>query len=78
MKAVQERIEVTTTPLGQPLLFLWRSRCYVVQVLDAWRYGGRWWLSERPRDCFLVQAGTLTAELHHDIGGGWWLARLQD
>jgi hypothetical protein len=24
-------------------------------VLDAWRYGGRWWLGEPPRDHYLLE-----------------------
>ncbi|WP_240740908.1 hypothetical protein [Deinococcus sp. Arct2-2] len=66
---------------GRPHLLYWQGHAHTVSVLlDQWRFGGRWWLDERPRDCYLVQAGTLVAELHHeDIPGGrWWLARLQD
>ncbi|NTX99011.1 hypothetical protein EXW95_01095 [Deinococcus sp. JMULE3] len=65
----------------RPARLTWQGRTYLVEaVLDEWRYGGRWWLGERPRDCFLVQAGALTAELHHEDGpeGRWWLARLVD
>ena len=78
MKAVQEQVEVSTSPGGQPLHFIWRARRYSITITDTWRYGGRWWLGEGPRDCYLVQAGGLTAELHHQQGGAWWLARLQD
>ena len=75
---MQEEVEVDTSATGQPLRFIWRARRYGVQVTDTWRYGGRWWLGEGPRDCYLVQAGSLTAELHHQQGGVWWLARMQD
>ena len=74
---MQEQIAVDVSPTGQPLRFIWKSRRYSVQIMDTWRYGGRWWRGEGPRDCYLVQAGALTAELHQQ-GGVWWLARLQD
>ena len=31
-----------------------RVRC----TLDHWRYGGRWWLSEAPRDYYLLELET--------------------
>lgn len=80
MKAVQQAVEVSLTPAGEPGQLIWESRTYSIQsVLDQWRYGGRWWLGEVPRDCCLVQAGELIAELHHEDGGiVWFLARMQD
>ncbi len=80
MKAVQQLVEVRLTPAGEPGRLIWQSRAYPIRdVLDRWRYGGRWWLGEAPRDCYLVQAGELIAELHHEDGGKiWWLARLVD
>ncbi len=72
-----------TAELRAPQLarLIWRGCTYPVgAVLDEWRFGGRWWLGERARSCFLVQAGALTAELHREDGpeGRWWLARLVD
>ncbi len=52
MKAIQEQIEVQLSAAGQPLRFSWRSRRYSVQVLDMWRYGGRWWWGEAPEELF--------------------------
>ncbi|GGO38947.1 DUF6504 family protein [Deinococcus humi] len=79
MKAVQQAVEVSLTPAGGLERLIWQGRAYAIQgVLDQWRYGGRWWRGEAPRDCFLVQAGGLLAELHHEDGGVWWLARIQD
>lgn len=80
MRTVLEVIEVETQH-GQPRSFTWRGRRYrVEELLDGWRYGGRWWLWEAPRDCFLLRAGRLTAELHHEDGSGgpWWLERVAD
>ena len=82
MRAVQDLLDdVTVGRAGNPARFVYAGRTQIVtDVLDAWRYGGRWWLDEPPRDCYLVQAGTLTCELHHEDapGGRWWLARVQD
>ena len=81
MKAVGQEVTVTPGQGGLPRDVYWQGRALRVQViLDQWRYGGRWWLDEAPRDCYLVQAGPLTAELHHEDcpDGRWFLARLQD
>ena len=82
MKDVQELLDsVTLDAGGRPVRFRHRGRYLVVTGhLDDWRSGGRWWLDEPPRDCWLVQAGGLTAELHHEDApqGRWWLARVQD
>ncbi|MFC4637867.1 DUF6504 family protein [Deinococcus hohokamensis] len=80
MKAVQQDVQVDLQD-GRPTRLIWSGRAYgITQVLDWWRFGGRWWLGERPRDCYLVQAGGLTAELQHEDGpeDRWWLARVQD
>ncbi|MFC4427255.1 DUF6504 family protein [Deinococcus navajonensis] len=80
MRAVQQEVQVEVRR-GRPTRLVWRGQAYpVAQVLDWWRFGGRWWLGERPRNCYLVQAGGLTAELQHEdgLGGRWWLARVQD
>ncbi len=81
MKAFQREISVDIQPDGAPRQISWEGRCYPVQVImDSWRAGGRWWLDERARECFLVQAGPLTAEVYREDtpGGRWWLARMQD
>jgi hypothetical protein len=92
MRSVQELLEeVGLDARGRPLHFRRRGRVHAVtEHLDAWRFGGRWWLGELPRACFLVRSGTLVAELHHEDAraearagedrstGRWWLARVQD
>lgn len=81
MKAHLQEVSVTVSVGGLPQDLYWQGRALRVQViLDQWKFGGRWWVNEHPRDCFLVQAGHLTAELHHELvtGGRWWLTRLQD
>lgn len=80
MKAVQQEVKVVTRD-GRPVSLTWGERQYPVsQVLDCWRYGGRWWLGEASRACFLVQCGHLTAELHQENLplGRWFIARIQD
>ncbi|WP_221091174.1 DUF6504 family protein [Deinococcus aquaedulcis] len=80
MKAVQQEVQVDTQD-GAPRRLIWAGQAYPVQaVSDEWRYGGRWWLGEPGRTCYLVQAGALTAELHREDGeaGRWWLARMVD
>lgn len=80
MKAYQQEVQVESRG-DRPTRLTWQGRAYPVQaVLDEWRHGGRWWLGERPRTCYLVQAGPLTAELHREDepGGRWWLARMVD
>lgn len=81
MRQVQQEVTVDQQPGGVPRRVYWQGRAHVVGlILDQWRYGGRWWLDEAARDCYLVQAGPLTAELHHEDApnGRWWIARVQD
>ena len=82
MKDVQELLDtVTLDASGRPVRFRYRGRYLLVSTqIDDWRAGGRWWLDEPSRDCFLVQAGPLAAELHREDApsGRWWLARIQD
>ncbi len=50
----------------------------VVQVLDHWRYDGRWWDHEVHRDYYLLELqGGTTVELFHE-GDAWWAARTSD
>lgn len=91
MRDVQEPLDgVTQDDAGRPLRFCYAGRWRAVtQQLDSWRFGGRWWLGEPPRACYLVQTERLVAELHHEgvlggdarqeaSGGRWWLARVLD
>jgi len=51
----------------------------VVEVIDAWRYDGRWWEGKGlHRDYFLVELeGGVKAELFLEEGD-WWVARVSD
>lgn len=52
---------------------------YVVHVLDAWRYDGRWWEEhELHRDYYFLELdGGTRLELFRE-GEGWWAARTND
>lgn len=51
----------------------------MVQVIDQWRYDGRWWEgNELHRDYFFLElGGGAKLELFLE-GGDWWAARLSD
>lgn len=51
----------------------------MVQVIDQWRYDGRWWEErELHRDYFFVEIeGGAKLELFRE-GDDWWAARLSD
>ncbi len=84
MRAIQQPNEVphpVRHPEGHPL----GSRTYhLTQVLDQYSAGGRWWLGEPNRECWVIQCGPVTMEVHKfdDREGahpqGWFLARMQD
>lgn len=61
----------------------------VLRVLDRWRYGGRWWRREGPRDYYLLELeGGGVVEVFarpggpvpggHAPRGGWTLSRTLD
>lgn len=54
-------------------------RRYVVHVLDAWRYDGRWWEEhELHRDYYFLELdGGTRLELFRE-GERWWAARAND
>lgn len=50
----------------------------VLQVLDRWRYDGRWWEHETRRDYYLLELqGGSTVEVFKE-GEAWWVARTSD
>jgi hypothetical protein len=64
---------------GQPRQLHLRERWQrVARVLDAWRYGGRWWLGEAPRDHYLLElTDGQVVEVYRE-GEAWVLARTAD
>lgn len=53
----------------------WRR---VARVLDAWRYGGRWWLGEAPRDHYLLELDDGRVVEVTREGDEWLLTRTAD
>lgn len=51
----------------------------VINVIDAWRYDGRWWEErELHRDYYLVDLeGGIQAEIFRE-DDTWWIARVTD
>ncbi|MFC3861982.1 DUF6504 family protein [Deinococcus antarcticus] len=80
MRSVGELIHVHVHH-GQPAALYWQARRYPVNtVLDTWRWAGRWWLHDPPRDYWLLEAG-ITAEIYRTRTAGqlnWVLARIAD
>lgn len=61
----------------------------MVRVIDRWRYGGRWWRREGPRDYYLLElSDRRVVEVFVRPGGrvpgaelrprGWTLSRILD
>lgn len=67
---------------GQPHTLYWHQRRYPIRtILDTWRWAGRWWLRDPPRDYWLLDTQGLTAEIYRVRAAGhfcWVLARVGD
>lgn len=50
----------------------------VWRILDHWRYGGRWWLNEPPRDYYLLELETGHVIEVYRSGEAWVLSRIVD
>lgn len=64
---------------GRPQLVAWPGgRGRVLQVIDDWRYAGRWWDRELRRDYYLLELDSgQVLELYREEGR-WCVTRLQD
>ena len=57
---------------------------HLTQILDRFRAGGRWWLSEPSQDCWVIHCGPVTMEVHKfdekpdAHPQGWFVARIHD
>ncbi|ULH17670.1 hypothetical protein MF271_19860 (plasmid) [Deinococcus sp. KNUC1210] len=76
MKASLEPIKVQTDPQGRPQRFQCCHRMSTVTALvEGWLYSGQWWLPERPRQCYWVEAEDLQrsypSRTSQEVGGGW-------
>jgi len=47
-------------------------------VIDSWRYGGRWWVGEPPRDYYLLELETGHVFEVYYAGETWMLSRIAD
>ena len=50
----------------------------VRRVIDSWRYGGRWWRDEAPRDYYLLELETGHIFEVFRSEGRWTLSRISD
>lgn len=82
-------MNVTTDPDGHPSRLEGpRQPVNVRRILDFWRYGGRWWVGEPPRDYYLLELETgHIFEVYREVTGPsgpnlaaehWTLSRIAD
>lgn len=74
-------IEVTASPLGQPLQFRWRAQTHQVDAITRhWRVNIDWWQSPIWRDYYKLTTVTgLLVVIYHDLHqDAWFLQRLYD
>lgn len=64
---------------GNPLKLKDRGReRKVVRILDFWRYGGRWWVGEPPRNYFLLELSDGNIVEVYQAAKHWTLSRVAD
>jgi len=79
VRQVQQPLNVTTDTQGNPSRLEGPRRPVAVRrVLDAWRYGGRWWIGESPRDYYLLELETGHVFEVFCSEGRWTLSRVAD
>ncbi len=79
MRQVQQSVNVTTDPDGHPSKLEGpRQPVNVRRILDAWRYGGRWWVGEPPRDYYLLELETGHIFEVYRCAEHWTLSRIAD
>lgn len=50
----------------------------VRRILDFWRYNGRWWQGEEPRDYYLLELETGHVVEVYRAADTWTLSRIAD
>ena len=79
MKLSMTPINILTDEVGTPLKLKGQGKDVRVQrVLDYWRYGGRWWLGEAPRDYYLLELETSHVFEVFRCEERWVLSRISD
>ena len=76
---MQQSVNVAVDPNGHPSRLEGpRTPVNVRRVLDCWRYGGRWWAGEGPRDYYLLELETGHVFEVYRAGESWTLSRIAD
>lgn len=79
MRLVNATITAQTSPSGRPVSFTYRRQTYrVTEVLDTWRYTGRWWAGEGSWVFWRVEADGLFELLYDEQAQEWRLYRIYD
>lgn len=79
MKQVHRPVNMITDATGNPSKFDGPRRPVTVRrILDSWRYGGRWWVNEPPRDYYLLELETGHIFEVYRAGDVWTLSRISD
>lgn len=80
MRLVDAPITATTHPDGTPVSFLYRRQTYrVTEIMDSWRYTGRWWEGEGTWVFWRVLASGGEFEvLYDEANDEWRLYRIYD
>jgi hypothetical protein len=75
----QTPLEVLTDENGNPSRLKTQGREKAVRrTLDFWRYNGRWWQREAPRDYFLLELSDGRVIEIYRAAGQWLLSRVAD
>ena len=79
MRRKQTPLEVLTDENSNPWRLKTQGREKAVRrTLDFWRYNGRWWLDEPPRDYFLLELSDGRVVEVYRVAGQWALSRVAD
>ncbi len=72
-------MNITTNAKGSPSKLEGpRKPVKVRYILDAWRYGGRWWRGEAARDYYLLELESgHVVEVYRSLES-WVLSRISD
>lgn len=81
MKLIMEPVSVAMRQ-GRPATIEWRRKRYtVLEVLEMWRYRGKWWMDETlkgdVRTYFRVRCDRADVEIY-EKDGAWTLSRVMD
>lgn len=79
MRRLQTPLNVLSDENGNPLGLKNQGKAKAVRrTLDFWRYSGRWWLGEPPRDYFLLELSDGHVIEIYRAAERWTLSRVAD